>query len=288
MPKEESPASICFSVRSLPTAPGSRPPCPEEPPASICFSVRSGEEQICGEVFFGSARESAPAIILCHGIPSGVQPQDNCENGYRHLGELFAGQGHLCVIFNFRGTGESSGNLDLVGWVYDLQAVIKYLRCSFQKYFSGIILIGFSAGAAVALEVAAADTGIKSLALAACPADFLFLEQLYTPAEAARWMREIGVIRNMDYPADLTEWWEQITAIRPERKISLLAGRRILIIHGEKDEMIPFAHALRLFHSCKKGARLVSFPLLGHSLRQQQEVIRYMLSWLGEESPNVG
>ncbi len=48
------------------------------------------------------------------------------------------------LIFNFRGTGASGGNLDILGWARDLIAAIDYLWSLSEVDKSHLSLLGFS------------------------------------------------------------------------------------------------------------------------------------------------
>jgi len=116
------------------------------------FSLELEGFNLAGEVYVPRTQPS-PALCLCHGIPRGIPP-DPSDRGYPFLAERFAHAGFLTVIFNFRGTGDSGGNFDLLGWTRDLESVIGYL-CSMKEVEpEKISLMGFSGGAAVSAYVA--------------------------------------------------------------------------------------------------------------------------------------
>ena len=93
-------------------------------------------------------REACPAVCICHGIPSGIQ-RDSNDFSYPAFAERICNEGFAVFIFNFRGTGESGGNIDLTGWTKDLKAVIDYLVTLPVIDKTKITLLGFSAGAAI-------------------------------------------------------------------------------------------------------------------------------------------
>ena len=73
---------------------------------------------IVGELYIPEQgdRKAFPALCLCHGIPSGRPPEPG-DKGYPGLAEKFCTAGFATLIFNFRGTGLSGGNLDLNLWL---------------------------------------------------------------------------------------------------------------------------------------------------------------------------
>src|SRR3972149_3531049 len=125
---------------------------------------------LVGQLFLPDFKEKYPLVCLCHGIPSGELPRPD-DGGYPELAEKLCRGGLAVYWFNFRGTGDSGGNIDLAGWTRDLQAVIDYLwgRDNFDK--SRLSLAGFSAGAAVAIYVASKDPRVAGVVTCACPAE---------------------------------------------------------------------------------------------------------------------
>ena len=81
---------------------------------------------INGRLFIPKDNLPHPVICVCHGIPAGT-PVDPSDGGYPLLAEKICLQGFAVFIFNFRGTGISAGNIDLMGWTRDLAAVVDLL-----------------------------------------------------------------------------------------------------------------------------------------------------------------
>ena len=81
--------------------------------------------KLAGQLYLPSATDEAPypTVCVCHGIPSGKPPDPN-DGGYPALAERICREGLAAFIFNFRGTGASGGNLDMLGWTRDLEAAI--------------------------------------------------------------------------------------------------------------------------------------------------------------------
>lgn len=107
-------------------------------------------------------------LCLCHGMPHGGTADPN-DRGYAGLAERFTEEGFLTVIFNFRGAGESEGNFDIRGWTRDLKVVLDHICKMKEADRSKVALMGFSAGAAVSIYVAAQDYRVSSIIACACP-----------------------------------------------------------------------------------------------------------------------
>ncbi len=246
------------------------------------FNLIVDNTYIKGQAFIPQPWDSKKGLIICHGIPGEQKQNIKKSAGYDYLGRLFCQQGFLTLIFNFRGTGESGGNLDLRSWVEDLQEVKDYYYANYSKASSSLTLMGFSAGAAVAIEVVARDHRIKALALGACPGNFEFFLNKYTNEELWQWFNRAGLFRRPeDLPAKEV-WLKRFLSIRPENKIIHLAHRNLLIMHGDKDDVVPPEHAEKLYFKAGGEKRLVVFPGVNHRIRNYRKVLRYLQIWLEE------
>ncbi len=84
-----------------------------------------------------------PALCICHGVPAKRTP-DPTDRGYPLLAEKFCGHGFVVLIFNFRGSGDSEGNFDILGWTRDLGAAIDHLCHLDEIDKSRLSVMGFS------------------------------------------------------------------------------------------------------------------------------------------------
>jgi dipeptidyl aminopeptidase/acylaminoacyl peptidase len=218
-----------------------------------------------------------PSVIVCHGIPSG-RPVQGGDPGYRPLARKFAEAGLLTVLFNFRGCGESGGNIDLGGWPRDLSAVLDLLEGREDVDAKKISLLGFSGGAAVSC-ITAASRRVAAVALAACPAEFTFLFPREGLTEMIARAREIGAIRDREFPEDPWKWLEGFYGIRPEYYIEKI-NAPVLIIHGTADDVVPVSHAHLLYSLAAEPKELVLLEGAGHRLRQETAAVEAALNWL--------
>ncbi len=221
----------------------------------------------------------SPAVIVCHGIPSG-RPADPDDKGYRYLAERLAGEGFLAVVFNFRGCGESGGNIDLEGWCRDLVAVIDLVWRRDDVDRKRLNLFGFSGGAAVSCKTAALDERVGAVVLAACPAEFGYLFPAEDLAEIIRKAREIGVIRDPDFPPDPGQWLAALYGVEPRRYISAISPRPVLILHGTGDDLVPVRDARILYGLAGENSVLSLVEGAGHRLRNVPEAVESAMRWL--------
>jgi len=243
------------------------------------FALEVDGIAIVGQSFLPVTDSGYPAVCICHGVPSG-NPPDPDDGGYPELAERISSQGYPVFIFNFRGAGDSGGNLDMPGWTRDLQAVADYILSLDVVRRGRLYLVGFSAGVATSVYVAANDSRISGVAACACPANFsLFGERGDAQSIVDRY-REIGAIRDADFPESAEAWLNDFIPITPENHVAGIAPRTLLIIHGTADDVVPVSHARRLFEKAGEPKQLLVVRDAGHRLRRDPEVIQAVLSWL--------
>jgi uncharacterized protein len=234
--------------------------------------------ELAGELHIPSSDKVHPALCICHGIPA-TRPNP-ADKGYALLAQRFCSAGFNTLIFNFRGTGKSQGNLDILGWSRDLQAALDFLYKLEEVHKSDVCLLGFSGGAAVSVYTAAHDARVSAVATCACPADFHTLSQRETPVDSVQRLRQIGAIRDEDFPPSIAEWQGGFETIAAIRWIDKIAPRPLLLVHGDADELIPPEHAYRLYERAKEPKELRIVPGAKHKLRLEQAAMDFVVDWL--------
>jgi dipeptidyl aminopeptidase/acylaminoacyl peptidase len=234
--------------------------------------------QLAGQLRVPSRRGIHPALCICHGIPTA--PPDPTDRGYALLAQRFCHAGFVTLIFNFRGTGNSGGNLDILGWTRDLRAALDFLCGLKETDKAHVCLLGFSGGAAVSVYAAAQDPRVSVVVTCACPADFRSLRQEQTPTEAIQRFRQIGAIREEDFPPSVEEWERGFETVSPINWVDRISPRPLLLAHGDADELIPLEHARRLYVKAKEPKELKIMPGAGHRMRLDKAAMDFVLDWL--------
>jgi dipeptidyl aminopeptidase/acylaminoacyl peptidase len=234
--------------------------------------------ELAGELHIPSREKVHPALCICHGIPA--VPHDPTDKGYTLLAQRFCHAGFITLIFNFRGTGKSEGNLDILGWTRDLQAALDFLYSLEQTDKARMCLLGFSGGAAVSVYTAARDSRVSSVVTCACPADFRSLSQRETPLETIQRFRQIGAIRDEDFPPSIEEWQRGFDIVSPIKWIDKISPRPLLLVHGDADELIPLEHVHRLYQKAKEPKELKIIPGAKHKMRLEKAATDLVLDWL--------
>jgi dipeptidyl aminopeptidase/acylaminoacyl peptidase len=234
--------------------------------------------ELFGELNVPSGDKRHPALCICHGIPA--VPPDPTDRGYTLLAQRFCHVGFITLIFNFRGAGRSEGNLDILGWSRDLQAALDFLYNLKEVDKTCFCLLGFSGGAAVSVYTTAHDPRVSSVVTCACPADFRSLSQREVPLDTIQRFRQIGTIRDKDFPPSIEEWQKGFETISPIKWIDKISPRPLLLVHGDADELIPLEHAHRLYQKAKEPKELKIIPGARHKVRLEKAAMDFVLDWL--------
>jgi putative redox protein len=238
---------------------------------------------LSGEVYFpDDCGQPRPAVCISHGIPA-VPYNPSERGGYPDLAAKFCEAGFVSLIFNFRGCGPSQGNIDMVGWTHDLTAAVDFLHMLPEVDMKKIYLLGSSGGAAVSVCVAAKDSRVAAVGLLACPAEFDFLQIGFSPESIVEQFRSIGIIRDADFPQSMEEWLSGFKQVTPLHYVDKIAPRPLLIIHGDRDETVPFDHAERLYLQAGEPKKMTIIPGGGHRLRLDARAVDVSLGWLREQ-----
>ncbi len=205
-----------------------------------------------------------PCVVTAHGLLSSKD-----SDKYVQIGEVFNRAGFAVCRFDFRGCGESGGNLadtTMAQRVADLRSVVEMLRT--HPALSGrVALLGSSLGGYVALFTASRDFKIKAVAAWATPSN---LDDL---AEHPERVRAQGL--GDAFIAELKEG----------RYLRAPVGTRYtLFVHGERDELVPVDHARRLAETALNPRHLEIIPGANHEFTDathRQRAIHLSLDWIG-------
>jgi uncharacterized protein len=180
------------------------------------------------------------AIVMIHGIDS--QRWDMSPN-IPDKARLYVQDGFDVLVFDLRAHGESGGDYLGLGWLErrDVQGAIKVVE-EHGIPAGHIGLHGHSLGGAIALLSTAAIPDVGAVIADSAFADERLLMDREITARTGSppiFMPGVGLFIRWWYGFDLSD-------IAPERAMSSIAPRPVLLIHGTADTRIPVEHAYRL------------------------------------------
>jgi fermentation-respiration switch protein FrsA (DUF1100 family) len=186
-------------------------------------------------------------LIVWHVAPKDTKPVVIYFHGNAGALDLRAGRfkwlianGTGLVALSYRGYGGSTGKPTEVGLIND--AVAAYHFAATRYPAKRIVLWGESLGTGVAIALAA---GHEVAAL--------ILDAPFTS------LTDIGVAA---YPFMPVRWLIKDTFHSDERIVHVRAP--LLVLHGERDNIVPIKFGERLFALASEPKQMVRFPLGGH------------------------
>ncbi|MFN2641084.1 MAG: alpha/beta hydrolase family protein [Actinomycetota bacterium] len=237
------------------------------------MALRSGSLTLEGH--FLAAENPRAAVILLHGMPSGAPPDPN-DPGYAGLAEVFAKRGYSALHFNFRGAHGAPGEFSLEGWAEDVGAALDAVAEIDDSLVR--VLVGSSAGGAVAIRAASRRPDVGAVASLAAPAGYESITK--DPAGAVQRLRNVGMLRDPAFPPDLDAWLREFEEGSPEKHAARIAPRHLLVIHGDADEVVPYTHAERIFAAAAEPKELVRISGGRHRLRRDERALAALFDWL--------
>jgi fermentation-respiration switch protein FrsA (DUF1100 family) len=174
-------------------------------------------------------------ILLCHGNAGNV--------GDRLLHAAFlTAAGFDVLLFDYRGYGHSTGRPSERGTYRDARAAHGWLVAQPGVDPARVIYLGESLGGAIALD----------LALARPPAGLVLLSSFTG-------VRELARLHYPFVPARLVP-----DAYPSVSRVSELRAP-LLVLHGDRDEIVPLAHGQALFAAAPEPKRMHVFAGVGHN-----------------------
>lgn len=201
-------------------------------------------------------------IVVLHGVA------DNRGSSVG-IADHFAARGFDVVAYDSRAHGESGGGACTYGFYEkeDLRRVLDRVAAR------PVVLMGFSMGAAIALQEAAVDQRVGAV-VAVSP----FSDLRTAAAERAPFFASKGNL------ADAFRLAEAEGNFRVDDVSPMAAAARIaaptLLIHGEKDDETPAAHSQRIFAALRGPKRLIVVPNASHNHVLNAQVWNDIDAWL--------
>lgn len=200
------------------------------------FTLAVKDAQVHGW-YLPAASLKHPVVIYCHGKSGNI-------SSHVPLADFWRRTGCGCVLFDYRGYGQSQGNPSENGLYSDAEAVWAYLM-ALQIDPARIIIHGHSLGAAVAGALAHDHPECGGL----------ILEGAFTSIPAiARRSLLWRILSNGYFLRDRFDLAQRMPKIRVPT----------VIIHGTRDGVVPFAMAQELFALAVDPKYLVPVVGVGH------------------------
>lgn len=224
-------------------------------------SFKSEGQKIAGMLHLPD-RERPPCVIASHGLLSSKDSEK-----YIALGHRMSAEGMAMLRFDFRGIGESEGGEEdntISKKLADLGSALQFVR-SYLDFGTRLGLVGSSLGGFLSLIQASKDPGIDGVVIWATP---FHLDDLETKEQEE------------DYPLPPKAFFEDL---EKHRLLPILPRvSNCLVIHGEKDELVPPEEAHEIFRHLSLPKELHLIGGADHRLTEtdhRQRAIDLTMDW---------
>jgi fermentation-respiration switch protein FrsA (DUF1100 family) len=203
------------------------------------------------------------AIILCHGYGS-------TRAEMLPVAAILARHGYSALLFDFRGHGESEGDLVTLGHdeVQDVQGAVAYLLTRPEVAPDRIGALGRSMGSATVIRAAARSPEIRAVV-----AEGAYASLADTIANDFTNLTGLPKFPFASLMVTLGEWQTglDISLVRPVDDIAQLSPRPVFLIHGLSDTTIPADNAWRLYQAAGEPRSLWLPQEVGHAASVHQQ-----------------
>lgn len=243
--------------------------------------IKSGAIDLAAHLALPPGSDSGPfpAVIVAHGYPSNVGEADSAAATFPELADRIATEmGWIALSLELRGCGESTGSFSLDGWLSDLIAATDHVIAT--QPVGEVWLVGFGTTGGLAICAGARSTRIRGVAALSAPADYD--DWGGHPRRLLEHAREVGLIRDPNFPPSIDQWSRALRDIQPMRCVAQLAPRPLLLVHGSDDDLVPAIDA-RVLADAHGSAEIRIIDGAGHRLRHDPRAVAVLLGWLDRQ-----
>lgn len=180
--------------------------------------------------------EARGTVVYCHGNAA------NLTLHARYVAWLPT-RGFDVLVFDYRGYGRSEGSVTRAGTVADAVAAIDF---ALARDPDRVVVFGHSLGGAVGLRAAAARPAVRGVV-----AESTFSNYREVAAATAPWL----------------SWFVPLVisaGFDPDEVLSELPPAPLLVIHGERDHIVPVELGERLYERASEPKALWKIPEARH------------------------
>lgn len=207
-------------------------------PREDCYFYATDGSELHG--WFFDTPSAHKTILFSHGNTGNL-------TGRLNLIKLLIDSGAAVFIYDYRGYGRSKGKSSVRSICEDGVVAFDYLTKERRVPPNQVVLYGESLGTAVACEIAA-ERNCCGVILQSGFSSLKRIGQETVPFTK--------IYPQMLFPKPLLDAADRMA----NRK-----GHPLLIIHGHKDTVVPFAHAKEIFARAAEPKRIIELPECAHS-----------------------
>ncbi|MFT4058228.1 MAG: alpha/beta hydrolase [Legionella sp.] len=183
--------------------------------------------------WYKPALHNQPTVLFLHGNAGHI--------GYRMpLARQFINAGFGIFLLEYRGYGENRGSPTEEGLYEDARTALRFLYEN-EVALNQIILYGESLGTGIATKLAAENT--------VCA---VILQSPFT---------SLASLSRYHYPWLIIKPWDQFDSLKRIKQIHA----PLLVLHGKRDQVVPFDEGLTLFNQANEPKKMLVFDDKNHN-----------------------
>lgn len=247
---------------------------------NVAFASRGDHLQIQGWLM--QAEPNLGTVIFAHGFRA-----NRMQDPIPVLSRILVDRGYNVLMFDFRNSGLSEGELTSVGQyeVNDLLGAVDYIQQQ-ADLNQEIILMGYSMGAATSILAGSREPDVAAVVADSAYADL----SSYLLEDQTVWTQLPPVPFNRTLPLMLPV----VTGVEPDKvspveEIKNMKGRPVLLIHGTDDCYVPVINSQRLKNAYPE-AQLLHVTEADHCQSfntNQQLYLQTLFNFLDQLSDNT-
>lgn len=250
--------------------------------AALEATIPSGGVTLGAHVARPNSSGPAPAVVLCHGFPTGPRGAAASAGTFPELADRIAREcGWYALAFNCRGTGASDGDFSIPGWLADIRAAVGFLQRLEET--QGVWLVGVAEGGTLGIVAAADDPRVRGCAVLAAPVTLR--EWARDPARLLEFARRTGMVRTPGFPSSLAAWSREVAAVDAIAAARRLPPRPLFVLIGTADPFVSLGDARALAEAAGEHGELRLVGGAGHELRHDPRAVASLLGWLDRQVP---
>jgi dipeptidyl aminopeptidase/acylaminoacyl peptidase len=261
---------------------------PNYPADLLPVTIPSGGARLFGVMYRPQGAGPHPALLLLPGFPGNERNFD--------LAQFFRRAGWSVLVFHYRGSWGSEGDFAFRHVLEDTAAAMAWLRSDaartdYRVDTSRLIVVGHSMGGWAALMTAAADSALDTVVSIAgwnIGMDMSMIDEGDIPREALLpfFNESAERLHGTSGAALLDEGLAHVSDWNLVNHAPALAGRRLLLIAGERDDGTPppIHHTPLVYALEKAGASQLTHRLIAsdHGFNDRRITLaQTVLDWLG-------
>jgi alpha/beta superfamily hydrolase len=212
------------------------------------------------------------AVLVLHGFP-GMAPILNdvvsslCQAGFAPMS------------FHYKGCWGSGGSYSFLGALHDTQKALDLVVNREDLDIDNLSIIGHSFGGLIAILMAAKNEIVKGVA-ALCPVANMKSELGSTRAKNIL-QRGLPFVSGFPMRKAVKEWEILSRQYEPIDYVKKIAPRPFLLIHGDKDDIIPLSCSKILFSKAFEPKNMSIIVGADHIFAgKHKKTIELIISWL--------